>query len=184
MKKFQDHEYVRVTQVLGPYSDFSKIPTDILEAASERGTLVHDLCELYALDSLIEPIDEKIKGYFESFKKWFDKYVYEVISVEERLYDDEYLFTGKYDLLCRLKDDITKIVLVDYKTPANSFKTWQLQSAAYMLLLESKNISLDRRLCLQLRKDGSDSNVIEYTNHKQDKDLFIKSLELYRFFNS
>lgn len=184
MKKIQDNEYIRVTQLLEAFSNFSNIPKDMVEAASERGSAVHDLCNLYALDSLIEPIPEKIKGYFESFKNWFDDHVERVIQTEERLDHSELFFTGKYDLLCTLKDDPTKIVLIDYKTSATPSKTWQLQSAAYSILIEDqKDMIVDRRLVLMLQKDGSSASVIEYTEHAKDCALFLKAFDLFLFFN-
>ncbi len=206
MKKQQDNsEYIRVTQVLAPFSDFSNIPAETLRAASERGTLVHELCELYALDSLIEPIPENCKGFFESFKNWFDDNVHTVINTEERLYSEEQSFeellenglhfsedhyfknmnlTGQYDLLCTLKHAPEKIVLVDYKTPAIASKTWPLQSAAYaMLLRETRGISVDRRIALMLKKDGSNAFALEFTDSNDERN-FMKAYCLHIYFNS
>lgn len=185
MKKSNcESEYVRVTQVLSPYSDFSKVPPEVLKVACERGSLTHDFCELYALDSLIEPVPEICKGYFESFKNWFDQNICEVINTEERLYHETLYFTGQYDLLCRFKSDPDSIVLVDYKTPQMASKSWQMQSGAYLILLdEVRQIKVDRRLTVQLKKDGSHAAIIEYTNHMRDSLLFLNALEIYRFFN-
>lgn len=183
-KDICDNDYVRVTQVLAPFNDFSKIPPQTLEDAKIRGTLTHDICELYALDSLIEPIPEICKGYFESFKRWYDENVSETIQTEERLHHPELFFTGKFDWIGKLKGD-DRIVLADWKTPVQSYPSWQIQSGAYYLLLdEVKKLKVDRRITVQLKRDGSAANVIEYTNHTRDSLLFLNSLELYRFFNS
>jgi len=183
-KQTDDNEYVRVTQVLAPYSDFSKIPEETLRAASERGTLVHDFCKLYALDSLIEPVPEKIKGYFDSFKMWFDEHVQTVILAEERIYDDELMLSGEPDLVCTLRDDSSINVLIDYKTPAQAYKTWALQTAAYAKLLREKHgIYIRRRLAVQLKKDGSYPTIIEYAS-MLDEILFMNAFALHAFFNS
>lgn len=183
MKNFCDSDYVRVTEVLSSWNDFSKIPPQILEDAKIRGTLVHDLCELYALDSLIEPIPEICKGYFESFRRWFDENVAETLQTEERLYHPSLYFTGKFDWIGTLKGDDRK-VLADWKTPALTYPSWQIQSGAYYILLdEVKNIQIDRRITVKLKRDGSKADVIEYTNHARDSILFLNQLELYRFFN-
>lgn len=176
--------YVRVTEVLSPYNDFSKVPPQRLEEAKIRGTVVHDFCELYALDLLIEPIPFEYKLYFDSFVAWFETYVDYVINAEERIYHPIYKFCGKYDLLCKLKGD-DRIVLVDYKTPFNHHKAWQLQSAAYYILLqEVRKINVERRLTLRLNGVGNPAKVTEYTNHQRDCAMFLDALRLHYFFNS
>ena len=176
--------YARVTEILSPYQDFSKVHPAVLEAACSRGSKVHDYCEAYSLGLLIEEPEEDCKPYVNSFIEWFDKYVEEVINVEERLYSQEYKITGKYDLLCKLKgsDDL---VLIDYKTPSTESRTWALQTAAYQLMYNrTHSAQVDRRVVLMLNKQGSPAKVIEYTNHEKDKILFLSALNLYRFFNS
>ena len=70
----------RVTAILSPYSDFSKVPPDTLAAAGERGTAVHKFCEAYAL-GFYYPLIPELAGYGESFKSWFKAYVVEVLAV-------------------------------------------------------------------------------------------------------
>ena len=64
----------RVTEILNPFSDFSAVPPDVLLAAGERGTAVHEACAAYAL-GLFKPIDGDLAGYFQSFKSWFNSYI-------------------------------------------------------------------------------------------------------------
>ncbi len=40
--------YPSVTEVLQPWSDFSRIPPAVLEAAASRGTAAHQACEAIA----------------------------------------------------------------------------------------------------------------------------------------
>ena len=177
-------DYIRVTQVLSPYNDFSKVPPQRLKEAQIRGTAVHDFCELYALSLLIEPVPLEYKIYFDCFVNWFEEYVEEVINAEERIYHPELRFCGKYDLLCRFKGD-KRIVLVDYKTPLNSHRAWQLQSAAYFLLLRDiRKVDVQRRITLRLSPVGNPAKVNEYTNHERDIAMFLDALRLHFFFNS
>lgn len=175
--------YTRVTEILSVYKNFDQVPAHILYQACERGTKVHDLCELYALHMLIEKPCEEVKGYFYSFKNWFDTYVTDIVMVEERLFDRDLFLTGKFDLLCKTKGS-DKLVLVDYKTCALSDRSWCLQMAAYSALLyKMHDIEVDRRITLRLRKDGSSPILDEYFNHQNDKKLFFNQLEIYRYFN-
>ena len=68
---------IRVTEALKPFADFSMIHPDVLDYASERGTVIHKACSNYAngvyvIKGLWPP---DYVGYFNSFTDWFDKYV-------------------------------------------------------------------------------------------------------------
>ena len=175
--------FLRVTQVLSPYKDFSHIPQAILEKASLRGQEVHRIAHLYALDLFIERPSEEVKGFFESFKIWFDTYVDEVFLSECRVSSEKLLLSGSPDLIARLKGSKEK-VLIDWKTPATSCKTWRPQTAAYrMLLAQEKDIFCDRRMVVMLKKDGSPPIVEEHEKHDLDESIFMQLLTCYRFFH-
>lgn len=170
---------------MSPYNDFSKVPPQTLENAQRRGSLTHDFCELHALGLLIEPIPDEIKGYFESFENWFDTYVDTVINTEERLYHEEYLLTGQYDMLCTLKGAPNDLVLIDYKTCYLYSKTWQVQTRAYTMMLErTRSLHDIRRIALKLDKDGNFPKLSEFTDDDLDEKLFLYHLHLHRFYNS
>lgn len=174
--------YFRVTEVLSPYTDFSSIAPEILANAADRGSRVHHFCELYARDLLISDIDDDCKNYFYCFKKWFDEFVSEVVSLEERITSDKYKLSGKYDMIVKMKgsDDL---VLVDIKTPASISPSWALQTAAYKILLrEVKGVIVDRRICLLLPKKGDSASAAEYTQHEKHEQLYLNALELFHFF--
>lgn len=176
--------YTRVTEVLSPYNDFSKVPPQTLKNKQRIGSLVHDFCEAYVLDLLIEPVPEEIKFYFNCFTHWFDFTVDKVINAEERLYSNSLYITGKYDTLVTLKGS-SEIVLLDYKTCLATSKTWQLQTAAYdLLLLEDRGFKIDRRCALKLDGKGASAKLIEYTDHVGDRAMFLNVLRSHRFFNS
>lgn len=173
--------FTRVTEVISTFNDFGFVSKEVLEAACERGTLVHDMCELYALDMLIMAVPPHVKGYVDCFKEWFDNYVTEVILTETRLNDDGLKLTGKIDYLLKMKGS-NQLVILDIKTPVSKSKTWQLQTSAYQKLLdEVKGIKVDRRVCLMLSNEGKPAKIIEYTSEK-DIEIFMKAFEVHKFF--
>lgn len=174
--------YTRVTEVLTPYKDFDNISPDVLHQAAERGDKVHEFCELYALNLLIEQPSEEVKPFFESFKFWYDEFVSETVLCEERVSHPELFITGQFDLLCTLKgsDDL---VLVDYKTPRAHEISWRLQMAAYRFLIrEILGIQVKRRISLRLSHEGKPPAIVEYLNHEHDERLYLNQLEIYRCF--
>lgn len=178
--------YVRVTDVLKPYSGLDGIDDRVLARAADRGTRVHDFCELYARNLLIEEPDEDCKVYFEAFKEWFDNAIEHVELIEERINSAKYKLTGKFDLLVRFNGD-DELTIVDIKTPQNKGATWGLQTAAYRILLrEEMGLEANRRGCLMLPNDSPRkraANFIEYKDHDRDEELYLQALQLYRYFN-
>ena len=83
------NKYPSTTQVLSPHIDFSMVPPSVMEIATARGSMVHDLCARHAQGEWIVPslIREDCKGYFDSFLQWFDL-VETVHLVEEELIDE------------------------------------------------------------------------------------------------
>lgn len=176
--------YVRVTTLLAPYSGLEGINPQVLATAADRGTRVHNYCELYAQSLLIEVDDADCKGYFLSFKNWFDTVVSEVISIEERLFYEEYRVTGKYDLIVKMRGSDDQI-LVDIKTPASSSKTWAIQTAAYVFMKNQNTKNpLSRRGCLKLEKSGKPATFFEHTENERDEKLFLSLAQIYRYFNN
>jgi hypothetical protein len=176
--------YVRVTQVLQSYSTLNLIDPAVLAIAADRGSRVHAYCEAYALNLFVGDIDDDCKHYLDSFKVWYDSSIQELIFTEVRMNSSTYKLSGAFDMIVALKGD-TKLTLVDIKTPASTSQSWQLQTAAYQILAkEVLGVDVQRRICLQLPKTiDSRAKIVEYENHEKDKDLFLKALELYRFFN-
>jgi hypothetical protein len=184
MKKTEIPEgYTRVTEVLKPFMDFSRIDPHVLSRKADLGTRVHNYCESYSIGLFVEDVDPDCKNYVDAFKKWFDESVKEVVQTETRINSPIYLLSGQFDLLCLLKYD-DHLSLVDYKTPDNPSLSWQLQTAAYLLLCEEElNIKVGRRLALMLPKTSNRTRIVEYTEHEKDKQKYLNALELYRFFN-
>lgn len=175
--------YARVTEVLSIYSGLQDIDPTVLARAADRGTRVHNFCELYARNLLIEEPDDDCIVYVNAFKQWFDNSIEHVELMEERINSAKYRLTGKFDLLVRFNGD-DELTIVDIKTPQTKGTTWALQTAAYRILLrEERKLEAQRRGCLMLPNTGASAKFVEYKNHDQDEELYLSALRLYRYFN-
>lgn len=177
MRKTED--YIRVSDVLEPYFKKEYIPPDVLQAAQERGSDVHDGIELYlkGMGNWIEPQNQK---YFQSFLKWTEKEKFEVssiLSLEERLFDDELMLTGKYDMIYQTLQG--EKVLIDYKTSSSPSKSWPLQLGAYRHLARSLH-EISYAMVLHLQKDGSIAKQYIYENQWE---TFKSAYDIYVYFN-
>jgi hypothetical protein len=172
-----------VTKVLQPYADFSMIKPDVLQAASERGTAVHDACFAYATGLPSFGMDDDVKGYFESFKRWFDAMVKEVLLCEIRLIDEQHGFHGEPDLVVKAKNG--EVMLIDVKTPISKSKGWRLQMAGYARLCTLHGYEIDRIGSLRLSPKGKAPKMDWYEgNRDQDFAVFLSALNVFRFYHS
>ena len=168
-----------VTQVLSPFSDFSRIPDDVLQAACDRGVSVHRYCQAYALGAwAIEP--EGFEGYCESFRRWFDGYVMGVISVEQEYRDAQFGFKGHPDIVAIIKGSGKREVLavIDYKTPVGKGTTWELQLAAYRHLTQATKAG-----SLRLDSAGGVPKMDWIPNDPKLFNLFLSALSLKNYFS-
>lgn len=174
--------YLRVTEVLQPFSKLDLINPEVLAKAADRGTRVHKYCEMHALGLFVEEYDQDCKNYVEAFKKWFDEWVVEVLFMEVRLNHEKYRISGKPDMVARLKYD-KEPSLIDFKTPQAAQISWDLQTAAYDMLIEDiMGVKVGRRFCLMLPKDDSRIKISEYYDRDKSIRLYLNALELYRFY--
>jgi hypothetical protein len=173
---------VSVTQALSPFNDFSAVPPAVLEEAKIRGTMAHNLFASYVLGLWIPSVPENCIGYFDSFNRWFDGTVEEVIAVEKRIVHPVHHFDGQLDLLCRIKGD-AGLMLLDHKTPMALYKSWRVQCAAYKKLADLEYPSITRTGSLRLSRDGKRAKLEEYSGTiERDFALFLNCLSAYQYF--
>lgn len=171
----------RVTEILGPFADFSKVPPEVLEAACERGTAVHKACESYAL-GLYCPTPPHLTGYFDSFRRWFDSFVVEVLAVEAELTNPAWGYIGHADIIARLKGVRPSPVVgvIDYKTPFSESRSWHCQTQAYVEAARNK-YGAEIGGALRLRKDGSLPIMTWVENPTQAFNAFVGILSGWNF---
>jgi hypothetical protein len=175
-------DYRRITSILSPFTDFSNIDASVLKNAADRGTRVHKYCELHAKGLLAIDPEPDAKLYVDSFMKWFDIMVDNVLHIEKRIYCDQHMITGQVDLIVKFIDEPDPWI-IDIKTPQKESKTWRLQTAAYLYLAKKVEPSISHRACLQLDKNGGIPSLRVYPHHAKDMGLFFDALRLVEFFN-
>ena len=168
-------KYLRVTQILSPFSGLQNIKQHILDNAARRGTKVHKVCEGIVLGIGEIDVDEEIKGYIESFKKWWEKGV-EIIEMEKRFWDKKLCLTGQIDFIIKTEEGL---VIVDIKTSSKPSKTWKAQGSAYAYLAKNAGYDIKKIKFLHLNKHGKEAKIYEYPI---DDSFFLAIYRIYIYF--
>ncbi len=173
---------ISVTTALSPFNDFSAVPPAVLEEAKVRGSMAHNLFASHALGLWIPSVPDNCIGFFDSFKRWFDSTVDEVIAVERRIVHPVYHFTGQLDLLCIIRGD-SGLMLLDHKTPLALYKSWRLQVSAYKKLADLEYPNITRTGSLRLSREGKRAKLEEYSGTvERDFAIYLNCLTAVNFF--
>lgn len=170
-------DYLRVTEILRPFSGVDNIPVDILMQAAERGTQVHQLIDAINAGIGTPAIPDNFLGYMHSFEEWNLEKVY--LPKPARFFDDDLKITGECDALIELDDSI---VLVDFKTSAKESKSWCLQGVAYAMLAKKAGITVDKIHFVKLSKFAEKAQIFKYEYTDKAVNQFLACLEVYRYF--
>ncbi len=169
--------YTRVTQILSPFTSYSSIPLDILQAKALIGTKTHQAITAFLLTGGAWDIEPEVSGYFESMRKFW-KESYPIVELETRLYCDELKLTGEMDLLIEGPKGLT---LIDWKTSVKENATWQAQCGGYEYLCEKNGYAIKDRWFVKLDKKGGEPTVY---NYKKSVKLFMDCFEMHKMFFS
>lgn len=149
--------------------------------AAARGSAVHAACAAYVQGLYVVPLAPDHQPYFDSFRRWADMALDQVLIVEERLTDEQMGYCGQLDLCCTLKGSPDP-ALIDLKTSQAAQKWWKMQSSAYQhLVAVSREIVCPRRLSLRLKNDGTGCLADEHSG-PADWIAFRSALNVYRYF--
>ncbi len=169
-----------VTEIMKPLEEeyYGGINAAVLNAAADRGTEVHEAMENYALYG-IEEISEDRAGYFEGLKGWFDEAKPEPMACEYAMCHRFLGYAGKADMVCLLDG---KVTLVDYKTTSKIVRgLTRVQLEAYAQALKSQGIAIERKMIVQVTKEGK-VTVDEYeANDKEAWQVFSALLNVRNF---
>ena len=172
-------KYLTVTQILAKYLD-SKWFT---EEGRDRGTIVHNACKNHLLGLYSFPLPYKYQGYFDSFQRYAEKHFDQVLLVEKRLVDHRYKYSGKPDVVVKLKGKTVPDV-GDWKTALSFSETWAGQIAAYHNLVlvdkSSKITELDSGFSLRLMEDGSMAKPNYIDNIELEFQFFLNALSAHK----
>lgn len=184
--------YLKVTQVLHPFSGLGQINKDILQNAAERGSVVHFYCDCIASDLGTFGVEEKVAKYarnhehtekelekvngcLKSFEKWHDsKKMFKFLFIK-RLFDEDLKLTGETDMLYESPEGLT---LLDVKTSCSESKTWMLQGSAYVHLLKLAGFDVKRIEFLKLSKTGGSAKSFFY---EENFALFKAHYDAYKY---
>ena len=111
-EKTEREKYYRVTEILCPFNGYGAAPAELMRKYQDRGTRVHTACNAVVQGIGSAWCDDDIKGYVQSFEKWWSPN-YKVVEMNKRYFDDELEITGELDLLIQTEKGT---VLIDFKT--------------------------------------------------------------------
>lgn len=173
----------RVTEILRNYTNYDKVPSEILDKAATRGTTVHALCAGIAKGAWIPDgmIDPNLRGYINSFQKWAQAQVKKFSIVEKRFADPTLNYTGQLDFVVEGTDG--ELYLVDIKTSASPQKTFPVQMAAYNNLLKINGVYVKGAILVYLKKDGEFPEVYLLEDLVQEWSVFVAALECWNYFH-
>jgi hypothetical protein len=172
---------VSVTKALSPFSDFSMVRPDKLEAACERGSILHRAFALHASGLWLPELAAEYQGYFDSFCNWHDLAVEETLAVEEELVCEKYGFCGHPDWIGIIRGDKAPS-LIDWKTGQAKMKAHRLQVAAYHHLAKEK-YGVKRVLLMHPKANGGRASVVGHTGTlARDFATFLNCLSAYNYF--
>lgn len=167
-------KYLRVTNILYPFSGLSKIDPVVVAKAAERGTKVHKICEAIMLGLGEIGVDEQTKPYVESFKQWWNQ-GHDVLLMEKRFWCNELMITGQVDMILHTPEGLH---IVDIKTSSKPSKTWPLQGSAYAYLARKAGYDIKKVFFLHLNKFGKEPKVYEYGI---DESFFFAVYRIYKY---
>jgi hypothetical protein len=169
-----------VSDIIRPYIDTQWFT----EESAMRGTAIHACCASYIQGLYFPKLKPEYQGYMDSFKKWADKNIEEVLLVEKRLVDKDLGYCGQLDAVLKLKNH-EKPCIVDWKTGKALQKSWILSIAAYAALeAHRQQLGIDAYDCIsvRLRCEQKPPLVHKYSDNQDNFDIFKGMLKTFQFF--
>lgn len=166
-----------VTQVLGFIEDWERVPRDLLDAAAEFGTHVHEAAALLVRDELDwSSLDPALVPPLESLMAFLRESGAVVIESEKRLYHQVMRYAGTLDAVVHWKGGLA---VLDWKTGQTVPKSVGPQTAAYAAALESMGgPKIKRRYCVQLL---ADKYRVTKLDNQNDWNVFQSCLNVWRY---
>lgn len=147
-----------VTQHLAALHSFAGVPLEVLEAAKERGTYVHDLTVAHDQGDLDEPeVHDQYRPYLAAWKSFVEATVPNWQDIETMGHSELHRYAGTWDRFGLLTWKGSRgLWVLDIKTSEQDHPVWGLQTAAYRQLKaeQDRRLALARRGTVQLRPNG------------------------------
>lgn len=127
-----------VTSLLNLLTDFSSVPPHVLEAAQERGTMVHLICELHDRGELdAAAIPGELRGYYDAYLKFLGKYPCMWLGVEEKVYHPLLRYAGTADRRGYVEG---QRAVLDIKTSEQLYDSVGPQLSAYLEAYRARGV--------------------------------------------
>lgn len=161
--------------------DFSGVRKDILRAASNFGTAVHSMCELWDKGVLnVKKLDPNLKPYLEGYRKFLLKYEPDLYPewIEQPTYSPKWRFGVTPDRLATIR---RKLTTYEIKATASIHKSVAIQTAAQALAIEGRiGVKIKQRMCVRLVPDDFEVKIY---NSVMDEAVFVSALNIFNFKN-
>lgn len=183
----------RVTKVIDSIRDegldyMRTFKKDELEAAAKRGTLIDSVITDYLRGKRIDhrlaalkASDPDALAYFNQFVEWREKYVEDVLMVQEYLVNERYGYCGTLDMVVRLKND-KRPTLYDMKRVASLSRRYLLQTAAYKEMADEK-LGMNCRRGFLLFSKG-EMKPVPVKDDPKEINIFLYFLSGYKWLHS
>ena len=171
-------EVPSVSALLEPLnkSVYSDIPSDILQAAAERGTAVHRATE--DIDAGISfDFCEEWFGYIEAYMDFKKEHEVKWFATEQMYASKKHKFAGTVDRVGMIDDNFS---ILDIKTTSTIHKTLVIPQLTLYEMLYDEEVGVDKvekRYILQLQKKGK----YKLQEFEQNAKLAKALLEIYKF---
>lgn len=174
-----------VTQVIAGTQDFLGVSEEVLEAARERGHLVHEAAAKYDCSGhlmLAARGRPEILAYLKAWVKFREDTGFDPLVIEEPVYSFRHRFAGTVDRVGWLRGTMVVLDIKTAASPGRLHPAVGLQLAAYE---HAHNTGQDRlpkakaRYAVQLRPDGK-YTLTQYTD-KADLSVFLACLTLHNW---
>lgn len=150
---------------------YGNIPQIALDIACDRGNQIHKAIYDYELFGDYK-IEEKHKGYFESYLEFKEKYKPIYLYQEEMLTNG--LWAGTTDAIATINGETW---LIDWKTSRDLHKNLLgVQEYGYSELWAYKGVKIDKYGAVHLRKDG-----YEFVEIEPNKEMWECCYECWKF---
>ncbi len=176
--RFGGRKVPSVTTVLEPYSGLHHVDPELLAAAAEFGTHVHDACDLYNRGKLDwSALSEPLIPYVQGWENFLNDTGAVVTASEQRVWHPRLMYAGTLDNVVHWKKSQH---MIDIKTGTTVPKSVGPQTAAYSEAwkVETKQ-RLKMRYCCHLLGEGR-YNLITL-NDPQDWSIFKAALLVHRW---
>ncbi len=166
-----------VTQILQEVGliEFSAVPKEVLERASNFGTAIHRTTELSDKNILdYSSVSNPIIPYLKAWQAFLETYQIENLAIEKQFYCAKYDYCGTIDRIVYSKT-LKRKVLIDIKTTVSISSTVNLQTAGYAIGIGKPNII---RMVVQLKEN---SFRVVLCDSATDTAYFLSALNIWKW---